>query len=79
MYTYMCIYVCFFISLLSLISSFIPAAISWQSEKDHFGLCSKTILERRCRKPRILPESLQGIKEEKETEKRKSGETGESV
>lgn len=75
----MCIYICFFICLLSLISSFIPAATSWQSEEKHFGLCSKSNLERRCRKPRIVPDPLQGIKEEKKTEKGKSGETGGSV
>lgn len=75
----MCIYICFFISLLSLISSFIPATISWQAEENHFGLCSKTNLERRCRKPGILPDPLQAKKTGEETEKEKGGETGESV
>lgn len=56
-----------------------PAATSWLSEENHFVLCSKTDLERRCRNPRILPDPLQGIKEEEEAETGRSGETGESV
>lgn len=61
---YACVCICFFISLLSFVSLFIPAAVSWRPE-NHFGFCSKPELGRRCRSPG------EGKKEDERSKRRK--------